>query len=98
MTLNYDRSKKGRRVYLKTHIYPFKKFNVLCAIKYGKIVGIEIYEELKGGGKVKQFNEFLDKYIVNKYKNHLILLDNASFHRSKLIKQAVIITNIYTLH
>lgn len=89
MTLNYGRSKKGRRVYLKTHIYPFKKFNVLCAIKYGKIVGIEIYEELKGGVKVEQFNEFLDKYIVNKYKNHLILLDNASFHRSHLIKQKI---------
>ena len=54
---------------MKTHIYPFKKFNVLCAIKYGKVVGIEIYEELKGGVKVKQFNEFLDKYINNKYKN-----------------------------
>jgi transposase len=89
MTLNYGRSKKGRRVYMKTHIYPFKKFNVLCAIKFGKVVGIEIYEELKGGVKVNEFNKFIDKYINKKYKNHLILLDNASFHRSKLIKQKI---------
>ena len=89
MTLNYGKFKKGRRIYMKTQIYPFKKFNVLCAIKFGKVVGIEIYEELKGGVEVIEFNKFIDNYINKKYKNHLILLDNVSFHRSKLIKQKI---------
>ena len=46
MTLGYGRSKKGYRVYKKTSIYPFKKYNMLCAIRYGKIVGYEIYKDI----------------------------------------------------
>ena len=46
MTLGYGRSKKGYRVYKKTSIYPFKKYNMLCAIRYGKIIGYEIYKDI----------------------------------------------------
>lgn len=93
MTLGYGRSKKGRRAYLKTHIYPFKKYNMLCAIKCGKVVGYELYGDLQRGIGQKEFIEFIDKHIKNKYVNHTILLDNASFHRSNNIKSKILSTN-----
>ena len=30
-----------------------------------------------------KFNDFYNKFIKNKYKDHLIILDNAKFHKSK---------------
>jgi transposase len=89
MTRGYGRNKKEYRVYKKTNIYPFKKYNFLCAIKYGKIVGFALYENLKGGIKKEQMVDFINKFIKNKYKNHYILMDNAPFHKSKDIKACV---------
>ena len=54
MTQTYGYSKRGQRAIITTHTYPFKRFNVLCAIRYNKVIGIEIYEELKGGVKQKE--------------------------------------------
>lgn len=34
--------------------------------------------------------EFLEKHIFLKYKNHLIILDNAGSHNNELIKNAII--------
>ena len=70
-------------------IYPFKRFNVLCAIKYDKIVGLVIYEELKGGVNKEELIKFLDKYIRGKYKNHLILMDNAMQHLAKIVQEKI---------
>ena len=36
-----------------------------------------------GGIDNNKFSEFYNKFIKNKYKNHLIILDNAKFHKSK---------------
>ena len=36
-----------------------------------------------GGIDSNKFSEFYNKFIKNKYKNHLIILDNAKFHKSK---------------
>ena len=33
--------------------------------------------------------EFLDKFIFNKYKNHLIILDNAGSHKNSYVKDAI---------
>jgi len=93
MSLSYGRSKKGKRAYLKTTKYPYVKYNMICGIKYGKIIGYEIYEKLKGGIKQEQFINFINKYINKKYKNHYILIDNASFHRSKNIYNTIMDTN-----
>jgi len=88
MTKERGWSKKGTRAIVKTNIYPFKKFNVLCAIKYGKIIGIKVYKETGGLDKIK-FIEFLEDKIKGKYKNHLITLDNARFHRSNEVKEYI---------
>jgi transposase len=88
MTKERGWSKKGTRAIVKTNIYPFKKFNVLCAIKYGKVIGIKVYKETGGLDKIK-FIKFLEENIKNKYKNHLITLDNARFHRSKEVKEYI---------
>jgi transposase len=83
MTKNNGRSPKGKRCYKTVHKYPFVKFNFICAIKYGKIIGYKLYPKEKGGINAFKFNEFYNKFIKNKYKNHLIILDNANFHKSK---------------
>jgi transposase len=90
MTRNYGKSLKGKRSYYTTNEYPFIKYNFICAIKNNKIIGYTLYENLKGGIKTDEFVDFIDKYIKNKYKNYYILLDNASFHKSKIIKEKII--------
>ena len=89
MTLTYGRSKSGTRLVKKTHNYPFKKYNLLFAIAYNKIIGWTLYENLKGGIKKEQHIEFYNKYINQKYKNYLILMDNASPHKSLLLKELI---------
>ena len=49
MTLSYGRSKSGTRVIKKTTKYPYKRFNLLCAICANKVVGWNLYPERKGG-------------------------------------------------
>jgi len=43
MTKNFGRCKIGKRCYKTTHKYPFVKFNFICAIKYGKVIGFKLY-------------------------------------------------------
>mgnify|MGYP005636458583 CR=1 FL=1 len=97
MTGSYGRSKSGRRAILTTTTYPFKKFNLLCAITSKGIVGIELYEHVKGGINVSIFNQFVDKYIDKKYKGYLILLDNAPFHRSKILVKSFFVHYLNTV-
>ena len=49
MTLTYGRSKSGTRVIKKTNKYPYKRFNLLCAISSDKVVGWKLYPQRKGG-------------------------------------------------
>ena len=56
------------------------KFDFICAIKYGKIIG---YEKYKGGIDKIKFIQFYNDFIKNKYEDNLIILDNARFHKSK---------------
>ena len=68
--------------------YIFRKFTLLCAcipgtedvgaISNSKCVGATLYKE--GGMTKERFVEFLEANIFNKYKNHLIILDNAGSH------------------
>jgi hypothetical protein len=43
----------------------------------------------KGGMTKERLLEFLQKYIFPKYKDHLIILDNAGSHNNELIKNAI---------
>ena len=83
MMKNNGRSEKGKRCYKTIYTYPFVKFNFICAIKYGKVIGYILYEKNTGGIDSNKFSEFYNKFIKDKYKNHLIILDNAKFHKSK---------------
>jgi len=46
-----------------------------------------LYE--KSGINTDRLVEFLEKYITTKFKNKLIILDNASSHRNERIKELV---------
>jgi len=46
MTKHLGRCNKGDRCYKTIHKYPFVKFNFICAIKYGKVIGYKLYEKI----------------------------------------------------
>ena len=89
MTLTYGRSKSGTRVIKKTNKYPYKRFNLLCAISADKVVGWKLYPERKGGVKTTDILDFYDEFIQSKYKNYLVIMDNAVIHKSKLIREKI---------
>jgi transposase len=82
MSKNFGRCSKGKRCYKTVHKYPYVKFNFICAIKYGKVIGYKLYPKQSGGIDATIFNNFYNDYIKNKYEDHLIILDNARFHKS----------------
>lgn len=85
----YSKCSLGKRCIIKTDDnYVFRKFTLLCAISNSKCVGATMYE--KGGMTKERFVEFLEANIFNKYKNHLIILDNAGSHNNVYVKQAII--------
>jgi transposase len=89
MTKHLGRCNKGDRCYKTIHKYPFVKFNFICAIKYGKVIGYKLYEKNNGGIDTDKFNAFYNEFIKDKYKDHLIILDNANFHKSKSVKDTI---------
>ena len=85
----YSKCPLGKRCVVKTDDnYVFRKFTLLCAISNSKCVGATLYKE--GGMTKERFVEFLEENIFNKYKNHLIILDNAGSHNNEYVKQAII--------
>ena len=84
----YSRCELGRRCVIKTsNQFVFRKFTLLVAISNSKCVGKELYE--KGGMTKERLLEFLEKNVFSKYKDHLIILDNAGSHNNELIKNAI---------
>ena len=78
----------GKRCVIKTQSQEvFKKYTGIFAISSNGIEGWELYE--KGGINVDRLYNFLEQNITSKYKNKLIILDNASSHRHKKIKELV---------
>jgi hypothetical protein len=53
-----------------------------------KIVDYVLYKDIKGGLKTTII-EFYNNSIKDKYKNYLIIMDNAVIHRSKIIRQII---------
>lgn len=89
MTLSYGRSRSGTRVIKKTNKYPYKRYNLLCAISANKVIGWKLYPERKGGVTTTDILEFYDEFIKDKYKNHLVIMDNAVIHKSKIIRETI---------
>ena len=85
---NHCYSEKGKRCVIKTQSQEvFKKYTGIFAISANGMEGWELYD--KGGINTERLVEFLEKHILNKYQNKLIILDNASSHRSPIIKEKV---------
>ena len=84
----YSRCELGRRCVIKTsNQFVFRKFTLLVAISNSKCIGKELYE--KSGMTKERLLEFLEKNVFSKYKDHLIILDNAGSHNNELIKNAI---------
>ena len=76
---NHCYSQKGKRCVIKTQSQEvFKKYTGIFAISVNGVEGWELYE--KGGINTERLVEFLQKFITEKYRNKLIILDNASAH------------------
>ena len=81
-------SNKGKRCVIKTQSQEvFKKYTGIFAISVNGVEGWDLYE--KSGINTDRLIEFLEKHITEKYKNKLIVLDNASSHRNQRIKDLV---------
>ena len=88
MKPNYSRCALGKRCVQKTtNNNVFKKYTLLVAINYKGVVGWILYKE--GGITAERLIIFLDKFIKNKLKNCLIIMDNAGAHRNKIIKNYI---------
>ena len=89
MIFEYSKCLLGKRCVVKTDDnYVFRKFTLLCAITNSECLGATLYKE--GGMTKERFVEFLQQHIFGKYKNHLIILDNAGSHNNDYVKQAII--------
>jgi transposase len=88
----------GKRCIIKTQSQEvFKKYTGVFAISVNGILGYELYE--KNGIDSLRLANFLNKFILNKFKNKLIILDNASSHKNSTIKDLISINNniLYTV-
>lgn len=89
MIMEYSRCDSGKRCVIKTDDnFVFKKFTLLSAISNKKCLGWILYE--KGGSTKERFVDFLQNYIFQKYKNYLLVLDNARARNNNLVKQEII--------
>jgi len=88
----------GKRCTIKTQSQEvFKKYTGIFAICSKGVLGWKLYE--KGGIDSDRLYEFIKDNITSKYKNKLIILDNASSHRNERIKQLINENNnlLYTI-
>ena len=85
---NHCYSEKGKRCVIKTQSQEvFKKYTGIFAISVNGVVGWDLYE--KSGINTDRMVEFLEANITNKFKNKLIILDNASSHRNPNVKEVI---------
>lgn len=92
MIAEYSRCTSGKRCIIKTdNSFFFRKFTLLVAIKNTKCIGWILYE--KGGMTKERLVDFIKCFIFNKYKNHLIILDNAGSHKNNFVKNTIIESN-----
>jgi len=81
-------SQRGKRCVIKTQSQEvFKKYTGIFAISVNGVEGWELYE--KGGINTERLVDFLQKFITEKYRNKLIILDNASVHKNDTIRDLV---------
>lgn len=75
----YCRSQKGRRCYYESKDNKiFRKYTLIVAISTKGLIGFRLYE--KGGINAEKYLDFINEFILSKYKNKLLLFDNARAH------------------
>ena len=85
---NHCYNEIGKRCVIKTQSQEvFKKYTGIFAISTNGVLGWDLYE--KSGINTDRLYDFLETHITNKYKNKLIILDNASSHRNERIKELI---------
>lgn len=78
----------GKRCVIKTNSQEvFKKYTGVFAISINGVEGYELYN--KGGIDGDRLLAFLEQFITSKYKNKVIILDNASSHRNERDKELI---------
>ena len=88
MMLEYSRCQLGNKCVVKTDDnYVFRKFTLLVAINNSGCVGSKLYQQ--GGMTKERFVDFLQEHIFSKYKDNLIILDNAGSHNNQFVKEAI---------
>jgi hypothetical protein len=86
---SYSRCFIGKRCVIKTNNnFVFLSFTLLVAINNSKCVGKIFYD--KGGTTKERMVEFIETQIAPKYKDHLIVLDNARSHHNDMVKDAIL--------
>ena len=91
MKPNYSRCELGKRCVIKTTDNAvFIKYTVVVAISSKGVIGWKIYK--KGGMTGDRMVEFINEFIKNKYKNYLIIMDNAGSHRNNSVKEVILKT------
>jgi transposase len=92
MMPEYSYCPLGRRCVIPTDDnFIFRKYTLLVAISMNGLVGAKIYE--KGGMTKERFVYFIDQFIKDKYKKHLIILDNAGSHYNEIVKNKIFQTD-----
>lgn len=85
---NHCYSQRGKRCVIKTQSQDvFKKYTGVFAISVNGVEGWDLYE--KGGMTTDRMVEFLEKFVTGKYKNKVVILDNASVHKNDTIRALV---------
>jgi len=93
----YGYSKKGTRCTIQTNNQNvFKKYTGIFAMTTSGILSYTIYS--KSGMNSNRLIEFLNKFLLEQ-KNKLIILDNASCHRTEVVKDLIQLNNnlLYTI-
>ena len=88
MVSSYSRCKLGKRCVKKTKDNKvFIKFTLVCAINSKGVIGWTLYES--GGMTGDRMSVFINKFIKNKYKNNLIIMDNGGAHKKECVKEII---------
>jgi putative transposase len=85
---DYSRCNLGKRCVLKTDNNAiFKKYTLLSAISSTGLVGYVLYDE--GGMNTERMVAFLTQHIVGRFRNHLVVMDNAGAHKKPEIRATI---------
>jgi transposase len=97
MMNEYSRCELGKRCVFKTNdTFMFRKYTLLVAISNSKCIGWTMFE--KGAMNKERLVEFMNEYIFSKYKDHLIVMDNAGGHRNNYVWNAITESGNQYLH